>query len=71
MIVETKANVGHMIWFMNNNVACNYQVQRISITVNAKQSTIDYTVWVSSSTFNIVVRDSDVFLSKEALLKSL
>ena len=76
MTIETKYNIGDVVWFIDNNMATQSKIRSIVIEVGRVESIIKrhilYRMYVDDIIRRIpLVRESDVFPTKEELLKSL
>ena len=69
MTIVTKANIGDRVWFMSNDKCQSGILKRINIEIENKLSAkISYT---ASYNTHFEYHGSEVFTSKEELLKSL
>jgi len=72
MTIETKANAGAWIFYMRDNKVKQAQVDEIKISV--RDEYFNTTAYISYSLKNVddrLFNESEIFLSKEDLLKSL
>lgn len=82
MTIETKYNIGDVVWFMNNNKVCNTHINGIRVDCDPENSgfayysleakplikQVKYTLGYGHDGFH---NESELFPSKEELLKSL
>lgn len=76
MTIETKYNIGDVVWFIDNNMATQSKIRSIVIEVGGVGSIIKrhilYRMYVDDIIRrNPLVRESDLFPTKEELIKSL
>jgi hypothetical protein len=72
MTIETKYNIGDEVWFMWRNTIASGNVQFGLCTLNRDSSvTITYDVATNLISIPLTCRESEIFPTKEELLKSL
>ncbi len=69
MEIKTKYNIGDEVWFMHNNKIANSRIEYIS-TLSSKNSktVIRYEVMLKNY---LIIKEGDVFPTKQALIDSL
>lgn len=72
MTIETKYNIGDEVWFMCRNTITSGYVQFGLCTFNRDSSiTITYDVMTNVLSNPLTCRESELFPTKEELIKSL
>ena len=72
MIIETKYTLGQKVWFMNENKACSDVITAVHTYVTETFSNVTYGFGNTIQTQIVAtMKESDLFLTKEELLKSL
>lgn len=72
MTIKTKYNIGDEVWFMYRNKITSGNVQFVLCTINRDLSiTISYDVRTNVLPNPLTCRESELFPTKEELIKSL
>ena len=76
MTIETKYNIGDEVWFIDNNMATQSKIRSIVIEVGGEGSIIKRHILYRMYIDDIIlrkplVRESDLYTTKEELIKSL
>jgi hypothetical protein len=71
MTIETKYNIGDEVWFMNENKAYVSFIEDVRVKRNNKNTKIEYMVESMQKKDFGLKKESDLFPTKEELLKSL
>lgn len=72
MIIETKYNIGQEVWFMNENKACSDIITAVHTYVTETFLNVTYGFGNTIRTQIVsTIKESDLFPTKEELLKSL
>ena len=72
MTIETKYNIGQEVWFMNENKACSDIITAVNTYVTETFSNVTYGFGNTIRTQIVTtMKESDLFPTKEELLKSL
>lgn len=76
MTIETKYNIGDMVWFIDNNMATQSKIRSIVIEVGGVGSTIKRHILYRMYVDDIIrrkplVHESNVFPTKEELIAKM
>lgn len=72
MTINTKYNIGQEVWFMNENKACSDIITAVHTYITETFSNVTYGFGNTIQTQIITtIKESDLFPTKEELLRSL
>lgn len=72
MTIKTKYSIGDEVWFMNENKACSDVITAVHTYITETLLNITYGFGNTIQTQIVTtMKESDLFLTKEELLKSL
>ena len=71
MIIETKYNIGDEVWFINHNKVCVSFITDIRVRKNKTNIKVEYHIEPQHKIVFGVIKEQELFSTKEELLKSL